>query len=1189
MSNPTVFLSAASIDLGVWRKHLHTAFSRAGFRVLTQDESLSSAPGDVKRLLKEAISESDCVIHLAGVGYGSHSQDPFPEAPGFQCSWTQFEYYHAHATGTDVIAFVCAPDLSKTPFEEKGSDKEKLLKQQLQEAHRARVASGSFEGTPLEGKNQRTSNESISNAPKLLEAVASAVGALHSIDKAAKSAVLKELSDIAATLCRIEDGMVKAQVSLNEIENSLEFLETQEKSKPQRMLSRVRRWTGLTLGTALFTLALIDILSGAGKFDIPQMVLVTATGLGLLVYFLFKIRFVCWLSSITGVATLCLGAIEPFFQDGPFYISFIPNQRSWNWEAQSFERAENQVSVVLIRDPIRPILARWLCPKLAIQPRMLPVMEKEGAAYFVLPIEGRLEGEYFDGVAHWRTTSITTDYPSLKISYNKNNEGFFGMMGYGTAGGNLLEVTQPLSDRFIPWDHVRLVDSLSSQIGVLLYSATLNESLEHLIRGDKEAGCRLLFSLIDPESPRDPVAPSGLERARVMLLRIAISRALFRGNIGDYHVTPFLGPVYDILHDLTRDQKLETNDMTARWAISSLYKNYEQMGITSKTQDMQTWNVMDPRSGENWDDPENTAFSMFEKQYLERMESKAAEAIANRESHSSRAQSFFKRLNANWSLRSIEELAEIAKSPDITRSEFVFLVRHTLERGHFASYSENHEEAEQAAALYAGLVTRHPEYFSSQTLRMYQLLADQSGLLKSATPEVSQIASVDGNSTTLGYQRSLSDILMNGNFMSSNYHGVLSPFGERSIELSAAGRETEIELLDSDFDFTGAWWEDSFLHSFSNILMFQGSERVDFEDSELAEIPALRKILKKVEGAATSVADLDFFSRDEGGAGHINLPWLLYWECVAKGHNMQASKDLDRICRDVTKQAFGDENAQTCMGIRSAAKYISHSDTLESVKEREAHKIIVSGSKVIDTAMVESLIRDKVHNYCMDLNLHSFEGSKEFVSSDNELRNVLTTYVEDLYRERGYFDVKTDISVIQAEGDVFSIQVTIIQEGNLRFFGEVSITGTIPISFEELLKDLPVKAGDTYSDELISKSTNALLNLFHKQGYIDTQVTPHLDNSGVNQFSLTFEVMASQQFRIDHIKVDGVLPWGEVALLEMTTLKPGMVLDLVEMSRWKDQIEEYYHCNGYPTYEVIVSKTSERSGFQSVVLSISPL
>ena len=86
MSVPTVFLSAASVDLREWREALDGAFRRGGFRVLTQDKSLRSAPGDVKRLLVETIAECDCIIHLAGFGYGSDATDPFPSQPDFQCS-----------------------------------------------------------------------------------------------------------------------------------------------------------------------------------------------------------------------------------------------------------------------------------------------------------------------------------------------------------------------------------------------------------------------------------------------------------------------------------------------------------------------------------------------------------------------------------------------------------------------------------------------------------------------------------------------------------------------------------------------------------------------------------------------------------------------------------------------------------------------------------------------------------------------------------------------------------------------------------------------------------------------------------------------------------------------------------------------------------------------------------------------
>ena len=187
MAPPTVFLSAATIDLKEWRDVLHGAFSRAGFRVLTQDQSLGSAPGNVKRLLTATIDESDCIIHLAGMGYGSDAADPFPAMPGFECSWTQFEYYHAHEKGKDVIAFVCAPDLSLAGFVEKGDAAAIARKQRLQKEHRERVASGEFDATPLAGKVGRTSNEHVDSVQSLLKAVAAAVGTLHKLGESGKA------------------------------------------------------------------------------------------------------------------------------------------------------------------------------------------------------------------------------------------------------------------------------------------------------------------------------------------------------------------------------------------------------------------------------------------------------------------------------------------------------------------------------------------------------------------------------------------------------------------------------------------------------------------------------------------------------------------------------------------------------------------------------------------------------------------------------------------------------------------------------------------------------------------------------------------------------------------------------------------------------------------------------------------
>jgi tetratricopeptide (TPR) repeat protein len=174
----TVFLSAATIDLKNWRDVLHGAFARAGFRVFTQNHSLGAAPGDVKRLLCEHIDQCDCVIHLAGLGYGSHADEPFASVPAFQCSWTQFEYYYAHAKDKDVIAFVCAPGLSAAGFVEEGDDAERQLKARLQKEHRDRVASGKFDGTPLAGR-KRTLNETVDSVEKLLQAVSAAVATLH--------------------------------------------------------------------------------------------------------------------------------------------------------------------------------------------------------------------------------------------------------------------------------------------------------------------------------------------------------------------------------------------------------------------------------------------------------------------------------------------------------------------------------------------------------------------------------------------------------------------------------------------------------------------------------------------------------------------------------------------------------------------------------------------------------------------------------------------------------------------------------------------------------------------------------------------------------------------------------------------------------------------------------------------------
>ncbi len=186
MSAPTVFLSAASLDLEEWRNILHDVLSDGGAHVLSQGNSFGMAPRDVRDLLVRRLDESDYVFHLAGIGYGSHATAPFPDAPGFQCSWTQFEYYYAHQKQLPVFAAVLAPDLSKSDFAEEGDADERGHKTELQRQHRLRVESGKFDGTPLvAGGIGRTCNGAVKNIPDLLRAVAGALREMRGLHAAA--------------------------------------------------------------------------------------------------------------------------------------------------------------------------------------------------------------------------------------------------------------------------------------------------------------------------------------------------------------------------------------------------------------------------------------------------------------------------------------------------------------------------------------------------------------------------------------------------------------------------------------------------------------------------------------------------------------------------------------------------------------------------------------------------------------------------------------------------------------------------------------------------------------------------------------------------------------------------------------------------------------------------------------------
>lgn len=158
----TVFISTSS-ELKPLRDAIHDTLVAAGVHAVTQDKSLGQSPRDVRDLLAKDIEYSDIVIHIAGDQYGadagSTERPAFPDFPSFRCSWTQFEYYYAHQLGKDVYAFVMAPGSATRTETASNNDQLAELQHHIQQAHRQRIISGKFEGTPVHGV-RRTLNDS---------------------------------------------------------------------------------------------------------------------------------------------------------------------------------------------------------------------------------------------------------------------------------------------------------------------------------------------------------------------------------------------------------------------------------------------------------------------------------------------------------------------------------------------------------------------------------------------------------------------------------------------------------------------------------------------------------------------------------------------------------------------------------------------------------------------------------------------------------------------------------------------------------------------------------------------------------------------------------------------------------------------------------------------------------------------
>jgi outer membrane protein insertion porin family len=180
---------------------------------------------------------------------------------------------------------------------------------------------------------------------------------------------------------------------------------------------------------------------------------------------------------------------------------------------------------------------------------------------------------------------------------------------------------------------------------------------------------------------------------------------------------------------------------------------------------------------------------------------------------------------------------------------------------------------------------------------------------------------------------------------------------------------------------------------------------------------------------------------------------------------------------------------------------------------------------------------------------------KSYAGSFDEVKEEVEERLRNECQNRGYFKVQvsSDGNVLTVSPDRERIVLTVhIEEGHRYRLGQITFKNNKAITNAAALRNLfPIKDGDIFDREAISKGLNNLGKAYGQLGHINFTSIPNTTiNEDAQTISLDIDVDEGKQFSIRSIDIEGA----DAQVLKDLTLVPGQIYNqrLVELFLQKD-------------------------------------
>lgn len=169
--------------------------------------------------------------------------------------------------------------------------------------------------------------------------------------------------------------------------------------------------------------------------------------------------------------------------------------------------------------------------------------------------------------------------------------------------------------------------------------------------------------------------------------------------------------------------------------------------------------------------------------------------------------------------------------------------------------------------------------------------------------------------------------------------------------------------------------------------------------------------------------------------------------------------------------------------------------------------------------------------------------------------------VEQHYQNKGFLNAKvTDIN-IDVDEKSQNISLTFdINEGDLYTIGSISAPGNNVLPEEYLLMRIPVREGDTYSREKLTRAIKNLESIWGDYGYIFAHVNPSMQpNSQTKTIDLTFYSELGEPIILNRITIRGNKKTRDKIIRRKVTLQEGEIIT----KRGMELSKQYVTALGY--------------------------